>query len=126
MEWKELGAVEEIPVGQMRKYDVEGREITVARLDQGIYAFDDRCPHMNAPLHQGKIETDCVICPLHRTRFELSTGERMSDPKIPLPKALKVGAMMAGIRTHDLETYEVKQENGRILVNLERRMQPSR
>ncbi len=29
--------------------------------------------------------------------------------------------MMADIRVHDRETYAVKQENGRVLVHLERR-----
>ena len=121
MDWRNVGAIEEIPVGGMKRFDVEDREIAVARIETGIYAFDDRCPHMNAPLHQGKLERGQVVCPLHKTRFDLTTGERLSDPKIPLPRALKVGAMMADIRTYGLETYEVKEENGRILVNLERR-----
>jgi nitrite reductase/ring-hydroxylating ferredoxin subunit len=75
---------------------------------------------MNGPLHEGKIENGCVVCPLHKARFELATGKRVSDPRIPIPRVLKAGALMAGVRTHDLETYAVKQENGRVLVNLER------
>ena len=121
MEWKDIAAVEEIPDGGMKKVDVGDREIAVARVGQAIYVFGDRCPHMNGPLHEGKIEDGQVVCPLHKARFELATGKRVSDPKIPIPRFLKAGAMMADVRVHDLETYAVKQENGRVLVNLERR-----
>ena len=121
MEWKDIAAVEEIPDGGMKKVDVGDREIAVARVGQAIYVFGDRCPHMNGPLHEGKIEDGQVVCPLHKARFELATGKRVSDPKIPIPRVLKAGAMMADVRVHDLETYAVKQEYGRVLVNLERR-----
>ena len=121
MEWKDVAASDEIPDGGMKRVEVYGREIAVAKVGQSIYAFGDRCPHMNAPLHEGKIENGRVLCPLHKTEFELSTGRRLSDPKIPVPKMLKAGAMMAGIRVHDLESYEAKQENGRVFINLERR-----
>jgi len=121
MEWKDIAAVGEIPDGGMMKVDVGDRENALAKFGQGIYAFGDRCPHMNGPLHEGKIENGCVVCPLHKARFELATGKRVSDPRIPIPRVLKAGALMAGVRTHDLETYAVKQENGRVLVNLERR-----
>jgi nitrite reductase/ring-hydroxylating ferredoxin subunit len=121
MEWRDIAAVGDIPDGGMKKLDVDEREITLARVGGTFYAFDDRCPHMNAPLHQGRIENGRVICPLHKTQYELATGKRASDPKIPLANVLKSTSMMAGIRVHDLETYEVREENGRILVNLERR-----
>ncbi len=121
MEWKDIAGVGEIPDGEMKKVDVGDREIAVARVGQAIYVFGDRCPHMNGPLHEGKIEDGQVVCPLHKARFELATGKRVSDPKIPIPRVLKAGAMMADVRVHDLETYAVKQENGRVLVNLERR-----
>ena len=121
MEWKDIAGVGEIPDGEMKKVDVGDREIAVARVGQAIYVFGDRCPHMNGPLHEGKIEDGHVVCPLHKARFELATGKRVSDPKIPIPRVLKAGAMMADVRVHDLETYAVKQENGRVLVNLERR-----
>jgi nitrite reductase/ring-hydroxylating ferredoxin subunit len=121
MEWKDIVAVGEIPDGGMKKVDVGDREIAVAKVGQVIYAFGDRCPHMNGPLHEGKIENGQVVCPLHKARFDLATGKRVSDPRIPIPKVFKAGEMMAGVRVHDLETYAVKQENGRVLVNLERR-----
>ncbi len=122
MEWRDIAAEADIPDGQMRKFDVEKREITLARVGEAIYAFDDRCPHMNAPLHQGRINNGRVICPLHKTQFELATGKRVSNPKVPLANMLKMTAMMAGIRVHDLVIYATKVEDGRIFVDLERRL----
>jgi nitrite reductase/ring-hydroxylating ferredoxin subunit len=121
MEWRDIAAAGEIAEGRMAKFDVEEREITVARVGGTFYAFDDRCPHMNAPLHQGRLERGRVICPLHKTQFELATGKRVTNPKVPLAGVLKMTSMMARIRVHDLETYQVREENGRILIDLERR-----
>ena len=121
MDWRDVAATDEVPEGRMMRLDIEGREVTVARVGAVFYAFDDRCPHMNSPLHLGFIQGGEVVCPLHKARFDLATGKQVTDPKIPIPKALKMGSMMAGIRTHDLPTYEVKTEGGRVLINLERR-----
>jgi nitrite reductase/ring-hydroxylating ferredoxin subunit len=117
MAFTRVAASEEVPEGMMKKFDIGDLEITVANIDGSYYAFEDRCPHMNSPLHQGKLEGTEVVCPLHKARFDITTGKKTSDPRIPVPKALKVGAIMAGIRTHDLILHSVKVENG--VINVE-------
>ena len=118
MEFKEIAKVDEIPLGEMKKYDVEGVEVTVAHRKDGFIAFNDRCPHMNSPLHMGKIEEGEVVCPLHKARFDLKSGKKTAEPKVPIPKAFKVGRMMSDIRTYDLILHEIKVEDGRIFVKL--------
>ena len=118
MEFKEIAQVDGIPTGEMKKYEVDDVEITIANSEGSYFAFSDRCPHMNAPLHMGKIEGSELVCPFHKARFDLKTGNKLSDPKIPIPKAFKMGKMMAGIKTNNMIVYETKVEDGRIFVKL--------
>ncbi len=118
MAWHQVARTEEIAVGEMAKFDVGPLEVAVAHLDDGFYAFGDRCPHMNSPLHLGTLEGDVVTCPMHKTRFNVRTGKKQSDPRIPIPRALKIGSMMTNIRTGDLVTHPVKVEDGAIYVDV--------
>eukprot|EP00112_Aurelia_sp_Birch-Aquarium-sp1_P026253 Seg92.3 transcript_id=Seg92.3/GoldUCD/mRNA.D3Y31 product="Rieske domain-containing protein" protein_id=Seg92.3/GoldUCD/D3Y31 len=69
------------------------KEIALFRYGEGVYAIDERCPHVGGPLHLGDIETVgeanilCVVCPWHRWKIELKTGKL----KVPLrPKQVTV------------------------------------
>jgi phenylpropionate dioxygenase-like ring-hydroxylating dioxygenase large terminal subunit len=37
--------------------------------------YSSVCPHMGGPLDSGQIANGEVICPWHRFRFDLSTGQ---------------------------------------------------
>jgi len=42
--------------------------------DDGVYAFDNRCPHMGFPLHRGTVCDGILTCHWHHARFDLTTG----------------------------------------------------
>lgn len=48
--------------------------------DQEVYAIDDTCTHQDASLAEGWVEDGCVECPLHTSRFSLTTGEVDAPP----------------------------------------------
>jgi len=108
----------EIAVGEMKKYDVKENEITIVNLGGEFFALEDRCPHMNSPLHLGRLEGDEIVCPLHQARFNIRSGKKVSDPKIPIPKVIKMGSIMANVKTHDLKKYEIKIQNDEIYIDL--------
>lgn len=96
----------EIAVGEMKKYDVKENEVTIINLSGEFFAFEDRCPHMNSPLHLGSLEGDEIVCPLHKARFNIRSGKKVSDPKISIPKVFKIGSIMANVKTHDLKNMK--------------------
>lgn len=116
MEYKPIAKKSDIPDNTMKKFEVDDLEITIAHFQGAFYAFNDRCPHMNAPLHMGKLREGEVECPFHKARFEVSSGKKIKDPKIPIPKIIKLGNMMANIKTHNLHTYNVKIEEDTIFI----------
>ncbi|RWI08725.1 non-heme iron oxygenase ferredoxin subunit [Mesorhizobium sp.] len=44
------------------------------------YCTDNLCTHGNAMLHEGWLEDCSIECPLHGGRFDVRTGEPLSEP----------------------------------------------
>jgi phenylpropionate dioxygenase-like ring-hydroxylating dioxygenase large terminal subunit len=48
---------------------LHGQPIVLFRSKEKIRALIDRCPHRGAPLSEGFIQDDCLVCPYHGWRF---------------------------------------------------------
>ena len=72
----QLCALDELPIGLGRAFNINGRSIAVFRTRKGkLFAVDNRCPHKNGPLAEGMLAGDQIVCPLHTFRFDGRTGE---------------------------------------------------
>jgi nitrite reductase [NAD(P)H] small subunit len=72
----ELGPVDQIPPGQGRNFQVDGRRVAVFRGRDGcVYATQAACPHRGGPLADGLVGSGTLVCPLHEWRFDLATGQ---------------------------------------------------
>lgn len=69
----------DVPPGGMLHVEVDGREFLMANVSGEIYAMDDRCGHMNAPLSMVQLEMSVVTCPLHGARFDVRDGRHLKD-----------------------------------------------
>jgi 3-phenylpropionate/trans-cinnamate dioxygenase ferredoxin subunit len=59
----------------MLEMELEGRKITLAKWEQGYYAFAQKCPHASGRMAAGYINPKGqVVCPLHRYAFDLVNG----------------------------------------------------
>ena len=110
----EVAKVEELKSGTMKKVFAEGREILLARVGDKYYATDNQCPHMKGDLSQGKLEGTIVTCPQHGSQFYVSDGQVVRWLKGGLMS--KLGSALKMSRS--LTIYNVKVENGRILVEV--------
>jgi nitrite reductase/ring-hydroxylating ferredoxin subunit len=48
--------------------------IAVFATEEGVYAVDNRCPHMGFPLHKGSVCDGILTCHWHHARFDLESG----------------------------------------------------
>jgi nitrite reductase/ring-hydroxylating ferredoxin subunit len=80
MTFEDVAAVDELPVGTMRRVTRGDVDLLLVRTAEGLCATDDRCPHMAAPLSVGTLDGCEVACPLHRGRFDLRSGAVMQFP----------------------------------------------
>ncbi len=56
------------------------KRIVLARGDQGLVAFEDRCPHKGGSLAGGSVTCNTVQCPWHGSQFRIDTGNVTAGP----------------------------------------------
>ena len=66
--------------GEMISVDVDGTVVAVANTGGTLHAFDDTCTHKECPLSEGRLDGLTVVCPCHKSRFDLLTGEPINGP----------------------------------------------
>jgi 3-phenylpropionate/trans-cinnamate dioxygenase ferredoxin component len=108
MEYLEVGKTGEITEGTMKAYMVQGNNILVVNHGGNYYAIGGKCTHMGGDLSKGKLDGKIVTCPRHGSKFDITTGESISGPKIGFLK----------LKTKNEPSYEVKIEGGTIKVNI--------
>ena len=116
-EFIEVPSGNELKSGQMKMFDVGKREILLARVGDNFYAADNRCPHMNARLSEGKLEKTVVTCPRHHSQFDLADGHVVrwtdwSGVKLSLARMVK--------SPKPVNTYRVKMEGDKVLVDVDK------
>jgi nitrite reductase (NADH) small subunit len=95
-----VAAVSEIPIGQGKTVEIDGKAIAVFNCKGAFYAIDNTCKHEGGPLGEGELAGTVVTCPWHGWTYDVTTGVSPDDPDCAV------------------ESYEVKVEGGDILVNV--------
>ena len=99
-QWIEVATTDELPLGSMKRVEIDGRRYLLANANGRFYAVDELCSHEDVSLYLGCIQGDNIKCSLHGSRFSLKTGEPLEDPA-----------------TDPIGTYAVKLEGNKILLN---------
>jgi nitrite reductase/ring-hydroxylating ferredoxin subunit len=55
-------------------YHVNGHTLALFSTEAGLYAIDNRCPHMGFPLDKGTVRDGILTCHWHHARFDLASG----------------------------------------------------
>ena len=73
---------DELPAGEMRLIEADGRKIGVFNCEGMLYAIEDRCSHDDGPLAEGEFDAGaCTVeCPRHGSLFDLSSGRPKTLP----------------------------------------------
>jgi len=101
--------ISDVPEGTMRGFTVGFRYILLGNVDGNFYAMDAVCSHHGGYLPIGKLEKNIVICPVHGSQFDVTTGKLVKD----VPRLIK---MSTGGGAHDLNSYKVSIEDGSVFI----------
>jgi nitrite reductase (NADH) small subunit len=102
-----IAALEDIPRQGARVVKTAAGCIAVFRTaEDQVFALQDRCPHKGGPLSEGIVHGTSVTCPLHAAVFDLNTGQT------------------TGTDDWRVQTYIVRAEGGRILLDTTCLVQP--
>jgi 3-phenylpropionate/trans-cinnamate dioxygenase ferredoxin component len=97
-------SADELPRGEMRLLEVDGRKIGVFHAEDGeLYGIEDRCSHDDGPLAEGEFDAAaCTVeCPRHGSLFDLRTGR---------PKTLPA--------YQPVETFDARVEDGEVKLEV--------
>jgi 3-phenylpropionate/trans-cinnamate dioxygenase ferredoxin subunit len=78
-------AVDDVPVGEARRFAVDGREVAVVNLgDEDVRAIDAVCSHEHYYLDEGDVDVDerTIECPKHGSEFDVDTGAPRALPAV--------------------------------------------
>jgi nitrite reductase/ring-hydroxylating ferredoxin subunit len=87
-------------------YQANGHTLALFRTEEGLFAVDNRCPHMGFPLDRGSVKDGILTCHWHHARFDLASG----------------GAF--DLFADDVEAYPVSIEGDDVFVDLTPRRDP--
>jgi 3-phenylpropionate/trans-cinnamate dioxygenase ferredoxin subunit len=110
-----IANIKDLSEGTMKKYQVQGTEILIARVEGKYYAAQNKCPHFGGDLSKGKLEGTTVTCPRHGSQFNVTDGS--------VVRWLKGTGLISIIgktlkSPHKLITYNTKIDGQDIMVNI--------
>jgi nitrite reductase (NADH) small subunit len=103
MNWIRVTEANNIPLREGRAVRIGDDEIAIFNLGERFLACDNMCPHRGGPLADGIVSGNTVVCPLHAYKVCLDTGN-VTKPEVCVR----------------VETYDVRVEDGVVLVALGR------
>jgi nitrite reductase (NADH) small subunit len=77
-----VGQATDLPAGEGRVVDAEGKALALFNVDGVFYALDNACSHRGGPLGEGEIEGAVVVCPWHAWRWDVKTGANVNNPAV--------------------------------------------
>jgi len=75
-----VGNVEDIPVGKVVSFEVDGESIAIANVEGALFAFADLCSHRGCSLAEGTLEGSTITCPCHFSQFKVTNGSVVTGP----------------------------------------------
>jgi 3-phenylpropionate/trans-cinnamate dioxygenase ferredoxin component len=98
-EFATVGRTEDVAEGQVRAYEVAGRQVAVARIEGTLYAFSDTCTHRGCSLSTGETLGTAIECECHGSVFDMTSG-----------------AVVEGPATEPVDTFGVRDDGGALQI----------
>jgi nitrite reductase/ring-hydroxylating ferredoxin subunit len=124
-----VGKVSELPPGERKIVEVQGRSIGVFNVHGTYYALRNSCPHQGAPLCRGAItgmtvpskpgeyvwarEGEILRCPWHGWEFDVTSGRSVCNPHRTRVKTYEITVE----EDESVETYPVTLEDGLVVLH---------
>jgi len=90
---------EQLGNGETLRVEIDKLVMTIARIDNQLYGFQEFCTHRFGPLSEGSFHGFNVQCPWHNSCFDIRTGKVTNGPA-------KV----------DLQTFKIEMRDGKVGV----------
>lgn len=86
-DWTDLGPLDAVPEDEPVRREAGAVAVLVVRRGGRTTVLADRCPHLSAPLSDGELDGDTIVCPWHASSFRLDDGCVVHGPATaPVPR----------------------------------------
>jgi 3-phenylpropionate/trans-cinnamate dioxygenase ferredoxin component len=100
--FRTVGPADAIPNDFVVPYYLDDlkRRISVARVDDRLYAFDDlcTCADRSCPLSGGLLTQTTIMCQCHGSRFDVATGAVINGPASEALRVYEVQEVGGGVQ----------------------------
>lgn len=100
MPLRNIGPVENFPVGKGVCLEIDGKRIAIFNTTGQYYAIDDTCPHAGGSFSEGAMTGSVVRCPLHGATADVRTGSCSPPARA------------------DVETYDISCDSTDLFIDL--------
>jgi len=116
--WTTVCSTKELSPSSLKAAFGAGQDILIATdKSSKLFATANVCPHIGTPLDQGTVEGNTIVCPLHRSAFDLKTG-KLVGPWCPAPPI--VGPLTGKLKSpRELATFQVRKQGDKVQVLLD-------
>ena len=70
---------DQIKEGGVKALKILARNVAVFRLNGKLHGLEADCKHMRASIANGKIDGTIITCPAHGWRYDITTGECLTE-----------------------------------------------
>jgi toluene monooxygenase system ferredoxin subunit len=77
---RRVAAVDDLWSGELLACEADGLRIVLAHAGDGVYAYEDRCPHLGFPLSRGEFAGARLTCAAHHWQFDMRSGRGVNPP----------------------------------------------
>ena len=106
LSFTKVAETSEIPVGKMKMVRINDGEVLIANVNGSFYAIANWCTHKSGDLSEGSLEDNIVTCPLHGSKFDVTTGNSILGPK----------AIFSRGKTGDTKSIDLRVDGEDILL----------
>ncbi len=111
-EWQPVAISKELIQGAVKSFMLLNTEIVIARLNTGILAAENLCPHKGSKLSLGSVCNDHLQCAYHGWQFD-KEGNCINIPSLINPPANQ-------LKISKLKRYEAQERYGMVWVQMEK------
>lgn len=98
-DWADVAAEGDVVEGRPLRVEAARQPVVLVRRRGTVHALGATCGHYGAPLDEGSVDGDCLVCPWHGSVFRLEDG-----------------GVERGPAAYPQPTYDVRVVDGRVSV----------
>jgi toluene monooxygenase system ferredoxin subunit len=107
MSFQRVAALDDLWSGDMSTCVVDRVSVLLVRVDDDVYAYEDRCAHLGVPLSRGRLVGCTLTCSAHEWQYDVTTGRGVNPERARLRR------------------FPVRVEDGHVAVDVTAREDPA-